>query len=365
MPWLNIRVQYFYFILLFMCGYVDCHQYSLIEYTFCLELIWYSYYFILLGGMEIVSFSSNETSFIPQLGEDQKPKIGQQFDSMKDAFKFYNDYAYLAGFSVRYGSSKRSKITKGLLHKEFCCNKQGGRTKININAKRSRGLTRVGSNAKLAIVKSTSGTGFMVKQFIEVHNHLLTTPHKVHFLRSHRNVSDVKRALTESLAAANVPTCLQIGFLEIQAGGIENIGCLDQDLYNCMRDARKVLVGHNANILYEYFQDQKAKNPAFTYLIFSNHENKLKHYFWADASSRKSYQLYGEVVVFDTTYNTNRYSMIFASFVGVNNHGQTILLGCAFLSDETSDTFEWLLQEFWKSMPAGPPRMIITDQDQQ
>ena len=44
---------------------------------------------------------------------------------------------------------------------------------------------------------------------------------------------------------------------------------------------------------------------------------------------------FGDVVIFDTTYNTNRYGMIFAPLTGVNHHGQTIIFGCGFLSDET------------------------------
>ncbi|XP_004300980.1 PREDICTED: protein FAR1-RELATED SEQUENCE 5-like [Fragaria vesca subsp. vesca] len=54
----------------------------------------------------------------------------------------------------------------------------------------------------------------------------------------------------------------------------------------------------------------------------------------ADSKSRCAYKFYGDAVVFDTTYNTNRYGMIFAPLLG-----------------------------FKKAMPAGPPKIIITDQD--
>ncbi|KAK1565578.1 hypothetical protein Q3G72_030022 [Acer saccharum] len=79
--------------------------------------------------------------------------------------------------------------------------------------------------------------------------------------------------------------------------------------------------------------------------------------------SRRVYHFFGDVVVFDTTYNTNRYGMIFASFIGVNNHGQPIIFGFSFLSDETTYSFVWLFEQFQKIMHGGPPKMIITDQD--
>ncbi|KAK9943483.1 hypothetical protein M0R45_009090 [Rubus argutus] len=56
--------------------------------------------------------------------------------------------------------------------------------------------------------------------------------------------------------------------------------------------------------------------------------------------------------------------MIFAPIIGVNHHGQTIVFGCAFLSDETFDWFVWLLKTWLRAMPRGAPNVIITDQDQ-
>ncbi|BBH05507.1 hypothetical protein Prudu_016912 [Prunus dulcis] len=82
-----------------------------------------------------------------------------------------------------------------------------------------------------------------------------------------------------------------------------------------------------------------------------------------DATSRRAYGFYGDVVVFDTTFNTNRYDLTFAPMLGVNNHGQTIVLACAFLSKETTESFVWMFEEFKKAMPGGEPKTIITDQD--
>ena len=56
-------------------------------------------------------------------------------------------------------------------------------------------------------------------------------------------------------------------------------------------------------------------------------------------------QKYGDVVVFDTTYKSNAYQMPFRIFVGINNHGKTILFRCARLwppSRSFSATVVWL-----------------------
>lgn len=52
------------------------------------------------------------------------------------------------------------------------------------------------------------------------------------------------------------------------------------------------------------------------------------------------------MIGFDTTYRTNRYNMPFAPFVGVTGHGSTCLFGCAFLGDETAETFKWVFETF-------------------
>ncbi|GJS82356.1 FAR1-related sequence 5-like protein [Tanacetum coccineum] len=92
-------------------------------------------------------------------------------------------------------------------------------------------------------------------------------------------------------------------------------------------------------------------------------DGTLKSVFWADGRSRSSYCQYGDVVIFDTTYRTNKFSFPFAPFVGVNHHGQSILFGGALLQNETETTFTWLFKSFLNCMHYCPPVSIIKDQD--
>ncbi|XP_040999645.1 protein FAR1-RELATED SEQUENCE 5-like [Juglans microcarpa x Juglans regia] len=92
-------------------------------------------------------------------------------------------------------------------------------------------------------------------------------------------------------------------------------------------------------------------------------ETRLRNVFWADAYSRAAYESFGDVITFDTTYLTNAYKMPFAPFVGVNNHGQSILFGCGLISGEDTDTFIWLFESWLKCMNGHAPQAIITDQD--
>ncbi|GAB2286446.1 hypothetical protein Dimus_039769 [Dionaea muscipula] len=307
------------------------------------------------------SHSSSDVLFTPQVKDELVPKIHQEFDNLDDVHKFYNNYAKESGFGTRSSSSRKNREDV-IIRKEFCCSKEGvGVELMTEQSSRCRGISRRGCAAKIAVVKR--GEKYVVTQFVESHNHPLTSPRRVHLLRSHRKVSGAKKALAESLSAVNIPSCQQMSLFEMQSGGAEHVGFLQQDLYNVERDRRKSIAGHDADMLYEYFQMEKEKNISFTFAVERDDEGRMTHCFWADATARKSYQYFGDVVVFDTTYNTNRYSLIFAPILGVNHHRQTTLFGRAFLSDETTESFEWLFKVWLKAMPADPPRMIITDQD--
>ena len=92
-------------------------------------------------------------------------------------------------------------------------------------------------------------------------------------------------------------------------------------------------------------------------------EGHLKHLFWSDTQSRLDYEAFGDVVVFDSTYRTNRYNLPFVPFVGLNHHRSTVVFGCGILSNETFEAYEWLLQTFLTAMGQKHPISVITDGD--
>ncbi len=107
----------------------------------------------------------------------------------------------------------------------------------------------------------------------------------------------------------------------------------------------------------------QADNPSFFYAARYDEDNVLKALFWVDGRTRKLYQSYKDCVFFDTTLMTNRYNMPFAPIVGTNNHLQTILLGCALICDETTETFIWVYKTWMRAMNGQKPGAVMTDRD--
>jgi len=115
--------------------------------------------------------------------------------------------------------------------------------------------------------------------------------------------------------------------------------------------------------VYDWFSKKQAEDPMFFYKFSIDENNKVKNIFWSNGTSRRYYEEFGDCISFDTTYNTNKYSLKFAPIVGITGHGDNCLFGCAFIMDETTETFEWLFQTMLTCMGGKHPKTIITDQD--
>ena len=58
---------------------------------------------------------------------------------------------------------------------------------------------------------------------------------------------------------------------------------------------------------------------------------------------REDYKIYGDMVIFDTTYRTNRYNFICGPILGINNFSSTIMFGCAFIARKSTH-LNWFLE---------------------
>lgn len=105
------------------------------------------------------------------------------------------------------------------------------------------------------------------------------------------------------------------------------------------------------------------KSDGFFSLMDLDNDSKLRNVFWADARSRAAYKHFDDVITFDTIYLTNRSGMPFTPFVGVNHHGQSILLGVCLISNEDTETFTWLFETWLNCIDGKALKAIITDQN--
>ncbi|MBE1615985.1 hypothetical protein IDF54_14100, partial [Flavobacterium sp. SaA2.13] len=82
--------------------------------------------------------------------------------------------------------------------------------------------------------------------------------------------------------------------------------------------------------------------------------------FWCDTQCLLDYAAFGDVVVFDSTYKTNRYNVPLVPFAGVNHHRSTVIFGCSIISHEDTASYEWVLRTFVQANIQRHPISVIT-----
>ncbi|KAL6524011.1 hypothetical protein OROMI_031106 [Orobanche minor] len=294
--------------------------------------------------------------------------VGKVFDTLEDAYTFYNRYAFLHGFGIRIHWEHKNKITNEPYRKMYVCNKQGfKRVKVDssgMDMKKRRRDLRTGCEAVLRVSKTKDGK-WVVDKFYDIHNHdLTTTPTKV--MKHHSHGKFHRSMACKSLMAELGQSGLRPSQIKKAVNAMKSPYDPDVTSKQCadiLSEQRKQYKGKEFYGLIKYFQDKASVDINQYFVVDLFDDGSPRNIFWADGRSRDSYIKFGDVVVFDVTYMTNKFKMPFAPFIGVNHHGQSILFGGALLENEKEETFEWLFENFLKCMFSKYPRAIITDQD--
>lgn len=283
------------------------------------------------------------------------------FDNDKDAYHYYNSYARSIGFSVRIqrtNCNKRGVIRKVVL----CCSCEGFYSKKTTPQKKKREERRCGCEAMFEVRVKDDGR-YILTKFNGEHNHELVPASSSHLMRSQRKIEPSQAGLISQMHSSGLKPSQIFSNMSTEAGGSQNLNFIQADCNNfIMRRRTEFLKRGDAECLLEYFKQKKIKDKSFFYAIRTNMENEICGCFFCDGKSRRDYAVFGDAVCFDTTFKTNNYNMVCAPIVGINNHGQTILFGCALLDGETTEACAWLFNVFLQAMEGKRPETIFTDQ---
>lgn len=181
------------------------------------------------------------------------PYEGMEFDTLDEARKAYNDYAFKMGFSIRVASSRTSCVSKQLIRKEFECSlaripasqneesascqgtRASGSATSNVlvatSKKKSTIAVMTTTTRKRSILKKANCKAHMavglrdgkwrVVVFQKEHTHpLVKIKGRVKQLRSHRRISWADYELLKTLHHRNISTMQIMGVLGDFHGGL-------------------------------------------------------------------------------------------------------------------------------------------------
>ena len=324
------------------------------------------------------------------------PYVGMVFDTIEDAKKFYNDYAFKLGFGTHISSTKYSqkrgqkqedaimiKRVFGCVHARKPDKPETSSTSESIATDTSNSSRRPGAemdvtrtrqknrilrhDCKAHMIVGLRDGRLTVTCFVAEHTHpLMQQPERVRYYRSHRKIPAEDYELLLTLHDINLSNSDCMSFLgRIHGGDPRILPYVKRDVANERAKLREAITQQDMDMTVKYFERRKAENPEFFFAKQKDPAtNSVTALFWVDGRTRALYPKYKDCVFFDTTFCTNRYNMPFGPIVGINNHLQTISLGCALLPDETIETFKWVFEQWMVAMDNEHPKNIMTDQDQ-
>lgn len=258
-------------------------------------------------------YPSGAEFWIPQVPDNVIPYVNKSFSTLIEGEEFYNEYASIAGFSVRLGTQKYYKDGTIIL-KHFYCNKQGHTITTPYNSlevdkpskkRRSSTIGRTGCLARM-ILRFDAETGYKVFKFVEKHNHPLATLEGRQFLKSNRRLNFAHQALIANCSRANQGATKAYKICKELVNGYANIGANLNDFKNFKRDLKAFIGQSDAHMILQIFERKQEHSSGFSFDYAVDSEGCLSRLFWVDHIGKMNYSAFGDVVSFDATYGTNK-----------------------------------------------------------
>nr|XP_029153400.1 protein FAR1-RELATED SEQUENCE 5-like [Arachis hypogaea] len=308
--------------------------------------------------------SNNEVPDHTGIPMEEIPYVGLRFDSLQQAQEFYSNYAKKVGFVTRIRNTNFDKTRKELkvpINQSIHYSREGYRESRVKAAMQVKRITTAGCKARMYVMLDRHNDNWLVTKLELKHTHACSAEQAVHYSEYRKLTMHAKCVIQNNDEAGIRPNKTYLA-LANEIGGSSKLGYSEKDVRNFItRNLRCADVNKDVKEMIRYFMRMRDINPNFFFAVDVDENNKFKSTIWVDARCRASYEYFGDVVSFDTTYRRNKHGLPFASFVGVNHHGKSTLLGCALLGNEEIPSFEWVFKN-WLNCMGSPPHAIITDQ---
>ncbi|XP_074266688.1 protein FAR1-RELATED SEQUENCE 5-like [Silene latifolia] len=301
------------------------------------------------NGDDLPTAPVTEEELCRQVEDIFTPYVGMQFGDMEEAITFYKAYALGIGFDVRKYTTKKWRDGT-IKSKLLVCNREGF-TKTNKESmckevdgekqERKAKLKRVGCKARVRKLPLKRGFRIYVKN---------VAINGIKYDTGYKNFLNIGPTRTYRICKELVK-------------GFENIGASLNDFKNFKRDIKCFIHERDGQLFIDRFKSLAETQPGFYFDYDVDEDGSLRRAIWADSIARRNYAAFGEAVSYDPTYSTNKYSMVFTPFTGVDNHKRSVTFCCAIIAKENHESFKWVFERFLIAMGGKEPEYIITDQD--
>ncbi|KAL4306331.1 protein FAR1-RELATED SEQUENCE 5-like [Arachis ipaensis] len=155
-----------------------------------------------------------------------------------------------------------------------------------------------------------------------------------------------------------------MAYMAGQSGGYGMLRFTKRNFYNYAHRQRLARISDGDATATIGYLEGKANVDMMTSARYTRTpDNRLGSLFWANVELMVDYQLFDDVLAFDSTYRSNKYRKQLVVFSGSNHHKQTSIFGFALLEDEEVRTYRWVLLNLLDIMGHKKPCVVVTDGD--
>ncbi|XP_052623210.1 protein FAR1-RELATED SEQUENCE 5-like [Lactuca sativa] len=269
--------------------------------------------------------------------------------------------------SLAGNTTTQSRFDNKIIKKKHVICNRGGKQKrksrdtlgtSGVRRKRNSNSRVIGCQAKI-IFESVYGTpDYKVFQFDELHNRPLE---KRNDLKKARQMSYSEKEFIVRASTSNIGPTMAHKLRASLRGGYEFVKPKVVDYKNLRRDINRVIGYKDAQMIVNTMIDRRVHYPNYSF-EFNCQDNVLDYMFWVDEMEKAYYAEFGDVISFDATFRTNKYRMVFVPFTAIDHHKKSVTVGSGLLSNESIESYSWLLKAFLKNH-GKEPKLVLADQD--
>ncbi len=257
------------------------------------------------------------------------PHVGYVFENLESFLELISALAEKEGFSVlcRRWSTRDDKTTPK--HKEYVCHRFGPSRAINSMKRDCTWRLRIAFNRSIRPWKVTRiDTRHVGHEMLTDADMATTTkyiPPDIHEL--------ILRFYREGVPASSMTAMIKCVHPSLECTWSSRA---IQNFINMT--TKGLLTGPQAMQLKDLLDTRKQSDTELRYEMLLGDNATFRSVFWMTGRQRALCQKFGDVMVFDSTYQTNDLALPLACFVGITGNGLNVLLACAIISDETTVT---------------------------
>ncbi|KAJ5279228.1 hypothetical protein N7478_007160 [Penicillium angulare] len=281
-----------------------------------------------------------------------------EYSSPDEAQTEMNQFAATQGYAV---VSKRSKSSNGVKLKVIYQCWRGGeycdRRTIGLDAeKRRRGRTKK-CNCPFEVILRRHGDIWLLEIGNGSHNHTPSPAVNIPYLRQmamKKRGLEIEQAIQQGLWPRQITDQLRN----------EGEHVIAKNIYNIKMDLNKRRLGGRSSI--QTLLQDLPNSGDWCIRCRSDNNDILLALFAIHRTSIGFLRLFPYILWMDTTFKTNKFKMPLLDITGMTSTNQTFSAGFCFLSDSTTDSFCWALQQLQsvlavESIPE--PLTVFTDKE--